>query len=436
MKKLVAAALLFLVTAPMAQAVADVLGMRTWAAPDGARVVFDLSAPAEYHLFRLENPERVVIDFRNTRLRHGLSRVATPEGAPVRSVRHAVHNDRDLRIVIDMDRHHEAQHFLLAPNEQYGHRLVVDLTRPGAGKRAQARAAEVRRAIDVADGERDIVIAIDPGHGGEDPGAQGASGLREKDVVLAIGRHLKTLIDREPGMRAVMIRDGDYFVRLRERTQKAREHRADLFVSIHADAFHDRRVRGSSLYVLSQNGASSEAARWLAARENASDLVGGVSLEDKDNVLASVLLDLSQSATLEASHVAAQSILQRMRPLGKVHRASVQQAGFAVLKSPDIPSILIETAFISNPDDESRLRNPQHQREIAKAVFDGIRDYFSRNPPAGTLYASRREHIISRGDTLSGLAQQYRVSVERLRSANQLESDVLRIGQVIRIPGG
>lgn len=413
----------------------ELRGMRMWSAPDNTRLVFDVSGPMQYRLFRLADPDRVVIDFSGTRLRGGLSPAV--DGI-VRGVRHAVRANGELRVVLDVQNRMQVRHFMLAPNETYGHRLVVDLIDEAKQASIAPKPADnaVKRSVADITEPRAIVIAIDAGHGGEDPGALGASGLREKDVVLAIARRLEKLIAAEQGMHPVLIRDGDYYLSLRQRTRKAREHKADLFVSIHADAFRDRRVQGGSLFVLSQNGASSEAARWLAERENASDLVGGVSLEDKDDVLASVLLDLSQSATLEASHVVANSILQRMRPVGKLHRPSVQQAGFAVLKSPDVPSVLIETAFISNPDDEARLRDGRYQQQMAQAIFDGVRDYFTRFPPTGTVYAMRRAHVIARGDTLSQIAQQYRISVERLRAANGLKNDRLQIGQVLQIPGG
>jgi N-acetylmuramoyl-L-alanine amidase len=307
---------------------------------------------------------------------------------------------------------------------------------PQAAAAGQAQPARppVQKAAAPEARPRDIVIAIDAGHGGEDPGARGYSGVYEKDIVLAIARRLQDKIDREPGMKAVMTRDGDYYLSLRKRTLKARNSRADLFVSIHADAFRDRSVRGTSLYVLSQNGATNEAARWLAEKENASDLIGGVSLDDKDNLLASVLLDLSQTATLQASFEAGESVLRNMSPVAYMHKHKVQQAGFVVLKSPDIPSILVETAFISNPQDEKRLRSPDYQSTVASAIFSGIKDYFSKHPPAGTQIAANRRHTISPGDTLSALAVQYRVSVERLRAANRLKSDQVRVGQVLTIP--
>lgn len=435
MKRLITLLAGLIALMPIAHAAdVSVLGMRMWPAPDSSRIVFDLSAPVDYKVFRLDKPERVVIDFSNTTLKAALASPAQGDRY-TRSVRHGARGERGLRIVLEVAPGLDVNSFLLPPNEQYGNRLVVDLV----GKAPASTPAQptVRRSTnDAPNAMRPIVIAIDAGHGGEDPGARGVSGVYEKDIVLAIARRLEALIARDPALRPVMVRDGDYFVSLRQRTQIARQHKADLFISIHADAFKDRRVRGSSLYVLSQGGASSEAARWLAERENASDLIGGVSLETRDDVLRSVLLDLTQTGTIESSFNAGESILRNMKPVGRVHKPTVQQAGFAVLKSPDIPSVLVETAFMSNPDDERMLRDPRHQQAIAEAIYRGIRDYFTRFPPPGAVFAAQRQHTISRGDTLSGLAQQYRVSVENLRSVNQLKSDVLRVGQVLQIPPG
>ena len=234
---------------------------------------------------------------------------------------------------------------------------------------------------------RDLIIAVDAGHGGEDPGAIGKNGTREKDVVLAIARELAAKINAEPGMKAVLTRGGDYFVPLRDRMRRARAQQADLFVSIHADSIRDRSIDGSSVYILSQRGATDEASRWLAERENASDLIGGVSLDDKDDVLASVLLDLSQSASLNASQVAAERVLRQLTQAGEVRKHEVQQARFVVLKSPDIPSMLVETAYISNPQEEQRLRTLTHQARLAAAIHQGVHDYFYANPPMGTRIA-------------------------------------------------
>jgi len=240
--------------------------------------------------------------------------------------------------------------------------------------------------------KRKVVIAIDPGHGGEDPGASGRLGTKEKDVVLAIGRELKTLLNQKYGIQAVLVRDGDYYISLKKRKRIARDHKADLLVSIHADAFRSPSVYGSSVYVLSERGASSEAAKWLADKENSADLVGGVSLEDKDDLLASVLLDLSQTATLDASINLGANVLGELKKLGKTHKPEVQRAGFVVLKSPDIPSILVETAFISNPDEERRLRNPRHQQHLAKAILNGILRYLKNNAPHDTVLAARADN--------------------------------------------
>ncbi|HSN70542.1 MAG TPA: N-acetylmuramoyl-L-alanine amidase, partial [Steroidobacteraceae bacterium] len=334
--------------------------------------------------------------------------------------------------------------FFAAPSGSHGHRLVVDLGGQGhATAVADPVASRPLAPVKSTDGlqqHRDVVIAIDAGHGGKDPGAIGRRGTREKDVTLAIARRLKERIDREPGMRAVLTRDGDQFLSLRERIRRARRDQADLFVSVHADAFRDRSVAGSSVYVLSSRGASDEAARWLAERENAADLVGGVTLEDKDDVLASVLIDLSQGASMSASVEAAEKVLGELNTVGNVRRRQVQHAGFVVLKSPDIPSILVETAFISNPNEENRLRDARHQQRLAEAIHAGLRNYFYANPPPGTLIAERKangegmRHVIARGDTLSTIADRYQVSLGALKAFNGLATDRIAVGQVLEIP--
>jgi N-acetylmuramoyl-L-alanine amidase len=287
--------------------------------------------------------------------------------------------------------------------------------------------------VAAADVPRDIIIAIDAGHGGEDPGAIGPRGTREKDVVLAIAQKLAQLLEREPGMRPVMIRNSDYYIGLRDRIKKARQQKADLFISIHADAFIHPKARGASVYILSEKGASSAAARYLAEKENESDLIGGVSLSDKGDLVARVLLDLSQTSTRRASLEVADKILSQLQEVGQVHNQNVQHAGFAVLKAPDVPSMLVETAFISNPQEEEKLCNQAQQLRLAKAMMDGIRHYFYSNPLPGTLLAQRR-HIINSGDTLSGVAQQYDVSLNELRLANGIEGDHINKGDVLLIP--
>lgn len=375
--------------------IAAVKGVRLWAAPDNTRVVIDITAPVPYKLSTLSNPTRVVIDLKNARLQTALS---AGKGL-VGSVSGTVRNGTDLRVVLNLKTAVQPKSFTLKPNSQYGHRLVIDLyprnTIAETAEPAVSPPAPVALHHDRVvkktqpDAVRDLVVAIDAGHGGDDPGAHGSAGTNEKDVVLAIARRLASLIGNERGMRAVMIRDGDYFVGLRQRIQKARKYKADLFVSIHADAFTDRRASGSSVYTLSQHGATNEAARWLADSENASDLVGGVSLDDKDDLLASVLLDLSQTATTEDSIEVGDKVLGNLSRVGRVHKARVQQAGFVVLKSPDIPSILVETAFISNPSEERRLRDSRHQQVLAQAIMNGVRSYFSHRAPPGTVLAQQ-----------------------------------------------
>jgi N-acetylmuramoyl-L-alanine amidase len=407
----------------------DIQAIRLWAGPKATRVVLDISKPVSHSLFSLSAPARVVVDIGPSRL--ALS--GTPPGdGLVQQIRSARRPDGGVRVVMDLTGEARARSFLMPPGGGHGHRLVIDLEPQGAAAPA---------AIHRLESGRELIIAIDAGHGGQDPGALGRRGTREKNVTLQIARRLASLIDAEPGMRSVMIRDGDYYLSLRKRIEKAREHRADLFVSIHADAFKNTTARGSSVYVLSSKGATDEAARWLAARENAADLVGGVSLDDKDHVLASVLLDLSQTAAIGASLEVGEHVLAGLGGVGKLHKHSVQQAGFAVLKSPDIPSILVETAFISNPEEERLLNSKQHQQRVASAIVTGVRRYFENNPPPGTWLAQNRagrpasiEHVISRGDTLSGIADRYNVSLGDLRRQNRLRHDRIRIGQVLVIP--
>jgi N-acetylmuramoyl-L-alanine amidase len=298
-------------------------------------------------------------------------------------------DNRDLRVVVDLSGPAEPRTFTVGPQQSYGHRLVMDLT-PTTRTAATPPPLSVIKAAADAHG-RDIIVAIDAGHGGVDPGSIGKRGTYEKHVTLAIARRLKERIDREPGMRAILTRDNDTFVEHRERIARARRQQADMFVSIHADSYTNRSVAGSSVYVLSARGASDESARWLADRENAADLIGGVKLDDKDSVLASVLLDLSQSASMSASVDAAEKVMHELYKIGNITNRGVKNAGFLVLKSPDIPSMLVETAYISNPAEEQKLRTQAHQQAIAEAIFGGVREYFRSSPPDGSLFARQRE---------------------------------------------
>ena len=340
--------ILFVFILCQGQASADeIRGVRVWAGPEKTRAVLDLNSATKYRLFHLQNPERVVIDLQNSRLTSEVSLDNRYSGV-ISGVRHASQKDDSLRMVFDLAGKASARSFLLEPAGNYGHRLVVDLY-PDEQEQARDSVKTVRDYQ--RDPDRDVIIAIDAGHGGEDPGASGARKTREKNVVMEVARALKREIDATPGMTGVLTRKGDYYLQHRKRFELAREARADLFISIHADAFKSPRVYGGSVYVLSRKGASSEAARWIADKENEADLIGGVSLDDKDDVLASVLLDLSQTATMESSNHVAGTILANMKKIGKTHKKRVEHANFLVLKSPDVPSVLVETAFISNPED-------------------------------------------------------------------------------------
>lgn len=423
--------LLFL-WAASAQAGTTVENIRIWSENGKTRVVLDLSETAEHNIFTLRGPDRLVIDLKDSRLAQTL--VNMPQGTgSVRSIRSAVRANGQLRVVLDLNEPIRSRSFTAGPNTQYGDRLVVDLQRTGSLQ-------TVKRASESYRPGRDIVVAVDPGHGGYDPGAIGKARTKEKDVALAIARALAARINAEPGMHAILTRDSDVYVDHRKRMDIARRAKADLFISIHADAVDDSRPAGTTVYALSLKGASDEAARELAKRENKS--VGGVSLDDKDEVLASVLLDLSQNAALSASLEVGGDVIGELARIGKVHRRSVQTAGLIVLKAPDMPSILIETGFISNPSEEKRLKSKSHQRRVADAVLAGIRSYFYENPPPDTRIAmdARREpvrqvkHVITRGDTLSEIAQRYKVSTADIRRANKLSNDRIRVGQTLSIP--
>ncbi|MGB0721047.1 MAG: N-acetylmuramoyl-L-alanine amidase [Gammaproteobacteria bacterium] len=392
-----AALILGLVTVQV-MAAASVTKMRSYAHSDHTRVVFELSAPVGHTLFTLEGPDRVVLDLTGARIGSRFS--PKPHGDLLQGVRYAPRKQSNLRFVLDLKGQVRPKSFLLRPSGKSGHRLVVDLyPKRGSAESETRKAVKSIEALN-ENAEREVVIAVDAGHGGADPGALGPRGTKEKVATLAIARKLVAMINREPGMRAVLTRNGDYFLKLRTRINRARKAKADLFLSIHADGFRDARARGSSVYILSRRGASSEAARWLAVNENKADLVGGVRLDDKDDQLAQVLLDLSQNGTLEASHSAAKDVLAELKRIGKVHKRQVERAAFVVLKSPDIPSMLVETAFISNPSEEAKLRSSKHQKRMAQAILRGLRSYFRDHAPPGTWFAKRRQTVASRGKGL------------------------------------
>lgn len=435
--------LMLALVASLVQAGAEVEGVRIWPAPDHTRLVLDTEGSVEHNVFALSGPPRLVIDLKGTSLKADLSKVDL-SGSPIQRIRSAPRNGSDLRVVLDLKSDIKPRSFVLEPNQQYGHRLVVDLIDEQGSRLERAASPTVTRN---SAGKRDIVVVIDPGHGGEDPGAIGPRGTREKDVVFRMSKTLVELINKQPGYTAKLTRTGDYYIGLRNRTLLARKYNADLFVSMHADAFRTPQPSGASVFALSQRGATSETARWLAQSENRSDLIGGaggLSLDGRDDMLAGVLLDLSMTASINASLGVGSSVLGKLGDVAKLHKPGVEQAAFAVLKSPDIPSILVEAGFISNPTEEKNLGSERYQIRLASAVMDGINDHFQRTPPPGTLLAWHKEnqrvggpisrYRIQRGDTLSGVARQNQTTVSELMRFNGMSDDRVMVGQTIRIP--
>jgi len=353
-----------------AKSISTLTGIRiSQSADDHTRVVFDLTGDIEHGLFTLEDPPRVVIDLKDTRKSKAIA-ISDKTTNLMTGVRSASKGSGRLRVVIDLQGKVRPRSFALKPDGKSGHRLVVDLHATNLGPTPIKTSQKERNQR-----KKQFVIALDPGHGGRDPGAIGKRGTREKDIALSVGKKMKSIINRTSGYRAILTRDADRYVTLRNRVKKAREAEADIFISLHADSFHKSNVKGASVYALSLRGASSEAARWIAQKENASDLIGGISLDDKDDLIASVLLDLSQTATIQDSLELGSDVLSHIGKVSKLNNRKVQQAGFAVLKAPDMPSILVETAFLSNPSEEKKLRNPKHQQKLAQAVFSGIKKH-------------------------------------------------------------
>ena len=475
---------------------ADVTAARVWADASHTRLVFDLDGKPDYRIDRQN--DQVVVDLARGKLAAGYADPAA-QGL-YRGMSQGRQGER-LQLTAKMTAGSEVRSFVLPPSQGDHYRLVLDLL-PGRGTGAPVAAAKpatapvavppppvvatvsgrhggksigasrqiTEQAAALLDGQRKVVVCIDAGHGGKDPGSHGPDGTQEKNVTLAVARDLAAQINKQPGMQAILTRDGDYFIPLARRYQIAREHDADLFVSIHADAFTSGDARGSSVWVLSSRGKSSVAARMLADRENSSDLIGGVSLDDKSDGLAKVLLDMQQGWAVQASDVVAGNVLKALGQLGPTHRGYVERANFVVLRSPDVPSILVETAFISNPAEERKLRDPGHQKALAEAVMSGVKSYFESTPPPGTWFAAqaarrngtelastkasqpaaaadlagdvptsadanvRDLHRVGEGESLGSIARQYGISVGALKSANHIDGNVVRTGTVLAIP--
>ncbi|MCJ8320152.1 MAG: N-acetylmuramoyl-L-alanine amidase [Colwellia sp.] len=426
-----ASLLLFICFCSTAVAANRIDGIRIWPAPENTRIVFDLKNKPDYKYFSLSNPERLVIDFKHSKNSVNLKKL-TKNDPRIKLIRTSTAKaSGTTRMVIELTDDYRITVFPLAPAGQYSNRLVVDLY-------DKKKKSTVVKQISSSK-KRDVVIAIVAGHGGEDPGSIGARGTYEKRVTLKIAKELEKLINARKGMKAVMIRTGDYYVNHNRKTQLARQSKADLLISIHADAFTSSKPSGASVLVQSPRRANSEFARWIANREKESELLGGAGetiKKTKDKNLAITLADMKKEHTMGSSYEFAQHVLKQLKKVTKLHKKKPEGLSLAVLKSSDIPSVLIETGFISNYQEEKRLNNTSHQRRLAKAIYIATNDYFSQNPPKGTLLASigYKKHKVSSGESLSVLAQRYKVSMATIKSINNLKSNNVRIGQTLKIP--
>lgn len=405
-------------------------GIRVWPAPDNTRVVFDLSAKPQYKYFRLTNPQRLVIDFQNSQNIVQLKNLAKNDPR-ISKIRTSTSKTKGTtRVVLDLKKEYQLAVFPLSPAGQYGNRLVIDLY-------DRKRTSQVAKAP--ANNQRDIVIGIDAGHGGEDPGSIGPKGTYEKRVTLAIAKKLQKMINKEKGMRAVMIRSGDYYVDIDKRTRIARKNSVDFLVSIHADAFRTSQPSGASIWIVSSRRAESELARWLDNRQKNSELLGGgggVIKTTEDDNLAKTLADMNREHSLEVSISMATKVLKELKKVTKLHKKTPQYKSLGVLKSSDIPSMLVETGFISNHKEEKNLMWSKHQTRLANAMFVGIKSYFLDFPPQGTYFASNgyRKHKVRSGESLSVLAKRYQTSIKDIKTANNLSSNVVKVGQTLKIP--
>ena len=411
----------------------DLKGVRVWPSPESTRVVLDLSESPSYKYFSLANPDRLVVDLKQTKKAVDLSKVKV-SGELVTRVRTSTPPEKGtLRLVLDLKRPVKPVLFPLSPTKPYGDRLVVDVF-------DTQKPTKIITSAQKAGTDRDVVIAVDAGHGGEDPGSIGPGKRYEKKVTLEVSKRLARYINKQPGMKAKLVRTGDYYVNLNKRTDIARKHHADLLISIHADAFTSPKPRGASVWVLSQGRANSEIGRWMEQTEKHSELLGGAAevIENTSNekYVARALLDMSMDRSMVESQEVAGRIVKELGRVTRLHKRKPVSASLAVLKSPDIPSILVETGFISNPTEAKLLGTASHQDKLALAIFKGLRTYFKQHPPEGTLLArnKKQQHVVQRGESLSLIAARYNTSVSNLKKENSLKSNVVRIGQVLRIP--
>ena len=428
--------LLLLVTAILCQNIAlantnNIKGVRVWPAPESTRIVFDLQNTPDYKYFSLGNPNRLVIDFKNTTIEASLTSLANNDPRIKLFRTSTATSPLSTRVVLELAKPFPMTVFPLPPAGQYGARLVIDLH------------DTVKPPIDInknpPNGKRDIVIAIVAGHGGDDPGSIGVNGTYEKKVTLSIAKKLAKLIDQRDGFKAAMIRTGDYYVTHSRKTELARKHKAELLISIHADAFISPQPSGASVLVQSSRRANSEFTRWIANRQEESELLGGAGAmikETKDKNLAFTLADMKKEHTMASSYGFALHVIKEMKQVTKLHKKSPEGLSLAVLKSGDIPSVLIETGFMSNPTEERNLNSKNHQKKLATAIFKAVDSYFMENPPKGTRLAAieMKKHKVRSGESLSVLAQRYKTSVAEIKSANNLKSNELRIGQTLKIP--
>ncbi len=420
-------------------------GIRTWPAPDKTRVVIDMSTTPDYSYFTLTEPNRLVVDLKKTALSTALPVTVQKSEVLTRIRKSTPPETSSFRLVFELNHMTTPAIFDLAPTPDgtYGHRLVLDLphnTQPAEVAEPAQPSSTAPTSVATPHGVEDIIIAIDPGHGGEDPGSVGPSGRYEKAVNLTVSRKLAQKINAIEGMRAVLTRDGDYYVSLNARTEIARKSRAHLLVSVHADGFHKPQPRGASVWVLNTRRANTEIGRWLEQHEKQSELLGGgdvLSGSQDDQYLSMAVLDLQFSHSQREGYDVATRVLNEMRKITTLHKSKPEHASLAVLKSPDIPSLLVETGFITNPTEEQLLFNRTHQDKLANAVLAGIESYFDVSPPDGTLWAARRrgiKHTVTSGESLGKIANQYGTTVKALQTQNKLQSTTLRIGQVLRIP--